>query len=265
MPFPDVERVVYGRNPLDRVICQFRFPAILKIDSEVPSDFQEAIRQQFPIYNEKSEVTVEIPQELRDQLPSQLPAQIISAVGPRKNHEFISEDGKWTVNVTRTFLALSTSDYQEWKDFRDKVEIPFEALRAVYSPPFFSRIGLRYIDVIKRSAYGIAGASWDSLLQPYITGFLASPHIVEDVRSFENRSVVQLSDEESVVSVTTKFVESEDDEETNFMIDSDFFHRARSPVPEAINKLDFFHVQATRLFRWCITDDLHHAMESFRP
>ncbi len=56
MTFPSRQRIIYERNPLDRVICQVRFPPILRIDSEIPAVFQERIRKDFPEYNEKEEV-----------------------------------------------------------------------------------------------------------------------------------------------------------------------------------------------------------------
>ena len=55
MPFPETERVIYEKNPLNKVICQLRYPPILRIDSEVPSKFQDAIIDNFPLYNEKVE------------------------------------------------------------------------------------------------------------------------------------------------------------------------------------------------------------------
>ena len=258
MPFPAVETVIYPRNPVERVICQVRFPAILKIDSDVPADFQEGIRQYFPIYTEKPELAFEIPQAIRTQI-----ASVLTDSAPKKNHEFVSEDGNWTVNLTRTFLSLSTSDYQQWNDFRHKFEPPLNALLAVYSPPFFSRIGLRYVDVIRRSLYGLASVDWDQLLQPHIAGFLSSPHIGDSIKSFENRAEIQLADENSLVRVATKFVDAEDGEgETNFLIDSDFFYAGRTPIVEAIDKLNFFNLRASRLFRWSITDKLHQAIKA---
>ena len=53
MTFPEVERIIYDNNPLDRVICQIRFPPILRIESELPTNFQEQIRRDFPEYEEK--------------------------------------------------------------------------------------------------------------------------------------------------------------------------------------------------------------------
>ena len=43
MAFPDVARVLYRRNPIELAVCQFRFPPILRIDAEIPSQFQERI------------------------------------------------------------------------------------------------------------------------------------------------------------------------------------------------------------------------------
>jgi len=47
---PESPRVIYASNPLVDVICQVRFPRILRIDSELPVAFQEAIRDQFPLF-----------------------------------------------------------------------------------------------------------------------------------------------------------------------------------------------------------------------
>lgn len=44
MLFPPTQRVIYHKNPLVEVVCQLRFPTILKIDAEIPVAFQEAVR-----------------------------------------------------------------------------------------------------------------------------------------------------------------------------------------------------------------------------
>ena len=40
MSFDKDKRVKFRRSPLDEVICQLRFPTILKIDQNLPVDFQ---------------------------------------------------------------------------------------------------------------------------------------------------------------------------------------------------------------------------------
>jgi uncharacterized protein (TIGR04255 family) len=51
MKFPASQRVKHIRNPLMEVICQVRFPKILRIDAEVPVNFQEEIRSEYPTLN----------------------------------------------------------------------------------------------------------------------------------------------------------------------------------------------------------------------
>ena len=41
--FSNDERVIYAKRQLVEVICQLRFPEILKIDVSEPADFQERI------------------------------------------------------------------------------------------------------------------------------------------------------------------------------------------------------------------------------
>ena len=67
MLFPDAKRTIYKNNVLEQVICQLRFPTILKIDTEVPSRFQEVIRHRFPIYKQTNEALIpDFPTALRN-------------------------------------------------------------------------------------------------------------------------------------------------------------------------------------------------------
>jgi len=260
MPFPEVQRVLYKKNPLDQVICQLRFPPILKVDAEIPAEFQEMVRRHFPNFSEASEWNIEIPPSLGSQIPQDIIRPALQASGI-KNYEFSSEDGQWKINLTRSFVALTTKRYHRWEELKEKLEIPLDALVAVYSPDYFSRIGLRYIDVIKRSTLNLADVSWQELLQPYIAGILGAPEVGGHVKNFENKHEIGLSDGESVVRIITRFVAALDDGEICYMIDSDFFNASRIKLESAIEKLDYFNVRASRLIQWCITERLHNAME----
>lgn len=261
MPFPEVQRVIYQKNPLDRVVCQLRFPPILRIDADVPAEFQDRIRQDFPDFSEKKEVRVEIPAGVQDEIPPEVLTQLLQSTGVKTNYEFSSEDGEWKVNLSRTFLALSTSHYQRWEDFRDRLSAPLNALGDIYSPTRYSRIGLRYIDVIRRSELGLAEVDWTELLQPYVLGVLSSAEVGQHVLAFENKHDIRLSNGESKVRMRTDFVKPADDQETCYRIDSDFFDDRKTSVESAMDKLEYLRKRGSRLFRWCITDRLHEAME----
>ncbi|MCL4262230.1 MAG: TIGR04255 family protein [Anaerolineae bacterium] len=263
MPFPNKPRVIYDKNPLDQVICQLRFPPVLRIDSEIPASFQDRIRAEFSNFSEKAEIRLEMPGEMKEVVPPEILRRLLQST-PRKNYEFSSEDGLWKLNLTRSFIALTASRYERWESFKEKLQLPLQALIDIYAPTYFSRIGLRYIDVIRPSQLNLQNYSWIDLLQPYILGMLASPDVGEHIRSFESRHDVDLADGESKVRIVTRFVTVEDNNELCYMIDSDFFNTNKTEITDTLDKLDFFSLRGTRLFQWCITEQLHDAMEPQR-
>ena len=150
MPFPKVKRVKYNKCPLENVICQLRFPPILQIDSQTPYMFQDKIRNQFPNYEEG----VEVQQELNTNINWVTSEQIINPmakISSNKNYIFFSEDDSWQINLTKNFLSVSTTKYVTWEDMIKKIKLPLNALLEIYKPAYFSRIGLRYVDVFCRS------------------------------------------------------------------------------------------------------------------
>lgn len=260
MPFPEVKRVLYAKNPLDQVICQLKFPPILRIDAETPVAFQEAVRGVFSNFSEAGEWRVEIPPEAKLPISSDILRQALQSVGI-KNYEFSSEDGNWKINLTRMFVALTAKKYERWEEFREKLAIPFKALLEVYAPDYFSRIGLRYIDVIKRSVLGLDDVSWKELLQPYVLGIAGSPDVGDHVSNFESKYELDLADEQSLVRIITKLVKTVDTDEICCMIDSDFHNIHKNAIDSVFERLDFFNSRATRLIQWAITEKLHRAME----
>ena len=258
MPFPDSTRVIYQKNPLTEVICQLRFPPILRIDAEAPAAFQEKVRQQYPLYQEAIQQDVLLPQ-----LPKQIAQRLSEELGARKlgtAHDFLSAEGEWTVGLTRDFLALSTRVYERWEQFAEHLELPFQALREVYSPPFFTRIGLRYQNVIQRSALELEEVGWSELLQPYIIGELSSPVVAKAIEFTLRHTVIRLAEGNGHVRISHGLVEIPNSGEACYMIDSDFYSDQKTEPQDAFNQLKAFNMQARRLFRWCITDRLHQAM-----
>jgi uncharacterized protein (TIGR04255 family) len=177
-----------------------------------------------------------------------------------KKYEFLTEDGVWKVNLTRTFLSITTTNYKRWEDFKDRLKCPYDALIRVYSPAFFTRIGLRYVDIFRRSVLGLEGTYWNELLKPFVLGLLSSP-VAANVKNFESAYDISLSDNESNVRIVTSFVQQIPNNEQCLMIDSDFFSSKRKDLPYAMSQLDFLNSRASRLIQWVIEERLHKAME----
>lgn len=260
MPFPKAKKVIYQKNPLDHVICQLRFPPILKIETEVPAKFQEDIRAEFPEFKEKQETALPIPKGIQLEVPTEVLRQVVpSSV---KNYEFASDDGFWRINLTRTFLALTCTKYERRSLFQEKLAHPLKALIETYNPAYFSRIGLRYVDIIRRSVLGLENVAWKELLQPHILGLLGTPDDVsQNIQNLEAKYEIRLEDGSSVARITIGLVEWPEKSEECFMIDTDFFNIGKIAISDVTSKLDYFHIRGSRLIQWLIKEKLHTAME----
>jgi uncharacterized protein (TIGR04255 family) len=256
MAFPDVPRVIYENNPLPEVICQLRFPPILKIDTEPPAAFQEQIRADYPFYEPKS------PLRLPAGLPSNLAQMLIAdlPLGGLKSHDFDSKDHAWSLNLTREFLALTCRAYERWENFRERLKAASEAFNKYYNTPFFTRIGLRYRNVIHRSRLQLADTPWSELLQPWVSSALGSPDVAERVRNMQSTFLVDLGEEGGQVQVSSGLAVDGDSKEIVFLIDADFYTEQQTEPSDAFKQLNILNRYARNFFRWCITERLHEAM-----
>lgn len=257
MPFPESERVRFGNNPLVEVVCQLRFPTVLRIDSEAPAAFQEVVRQRFPEYKTNR------PQLLAGiRLPPEV-AHMVMGGSSGVAHEFLTADGRARVSLTRDFVALSVTDYTDWAAFKDALALPIRAVAAVYSPPYFSRLGLRYRDQIDRTRFGLEDVPWSELLRPEVAGELADAGIGPNVQRIVRELGLKIPDGSGAI----RLVHGLDGEggAATYMIDADFYSDKKTPPEEALNVLDAFNRRAGHLFRWCIKPRLHDAMDPRTP
>src|SRR5262249_49115477 len=135
-----------------------------------------------------------------------------------------------------------------------------QALLELYAPAFYSRIGLRYVDVIRRSVLELDGVGWGELLQPWIAGALAEPGISQDVAYAVSDLLIGLSELNANVRVKHGLVLHQENQEPSYLVDADFFEESQLEPIDVFSRLDLLNRQAGLLFRWCIGERLHHAM-----
>lgn len=257
MLFPHAQRVIYKKNPLVEVVCQLKFPTILKVDAEIPVSFQEAIRATFPGYTPTVEHAHNV--ELTD-VNGQTDTRVSHKVSA--NHAFVSADRKWRVNLTSNFIALSTLSYRRWEEFIDTFNGPLRALIDIYAPSCFSRIGLRYTDAIDRVELGFASCNWSDLVKPELLGMLASKTFPEkDVLQATQVSELKL-DEERTMVINTGIGKVEGNPNPCLIIDTDTFatRSCEASVPAAVSVLENLHEPVSNYFQWAILPILHSAL-----
>ena len=256
MLFAPYERLQYARSPLVEVICQLRFPTILSIGANEPAAFQEAVRKDFPRYAARQE---------------QVPPKVVkkgnaTALEPQKpitNYHFVSEDGRWKLNLTQNFIALSTLSYQRWEDFAARLDQPLAQFIQIYQPAFFERLGLRYVNAISRQRLGLEDQLWDDLIRDHYVGILGQPDVEET-----EITKCSLDVETPLVGGYRMKVHAgpdligggKTDKEVKFILDPDFSAAGQLTADSVPAKLEDMHRFALCLFRGAITDELHQAM-----
>jgi uncharacterized protein (TIGR04255 family) len=259
MAFPPAERVIFQHNPLDLVVTQLQFPPVLKIATEEPADFQAHIRSEYPLYSREDTVI----------LPPELQAAFAKLGRPPQSvrHTFRNAEQTHSIFLTRDFVAYEDRDYERWEQFRVEVNRAFHALMEVYQPAFFTRIGLRYVNVVRRSALDLVpDTPWHELIKPEFIGLLGMDDYRERVKETVTVSTLRLDDVPGgVVRIHHGLRPSsaENSEETYF-IDADFFTEERANVTDSLGRLDAFHAHSGNLFRWVISDLLYNALEPRR-
>ena len=256
MPFPETRRVIYQTNPLEQVACLLHFPPILRIEAESPAPFQDRLRNEYPLFQETRHA----------QLPVGLPPEIAGVV--RENlpksgrifYEFLSGDRIWSVALGGGVLGLKTVKYERWEAFRKRLQHLVKWLVDLYQPAFFSRLSLRYVDVIRRSRLGLdRTAPWSELLEPHIAGELVPLQAAADVELATRWLRVKLREDCGHVLLKHGLT-LDHSKEICFVIDGDFFLERQIGADGVLGALDALNRRSGRLFRWCIRDELHEAM-----
>lgn len=231
------DTVVSGSHPvnqLDRVICQLTFYPMLKIGSGVAA-FQSELRGSYPDYHQ-------------DLLAAGMGTEPMSV-----SHRFSAEDNRWAVTLTASSVALETSDYRTWEDFSQRIARIIGALQAAY-PDIreFTRVGLRYVNAIRRSSLNLGGCAWSRLIAaPAIaplglgglTGFGTTMEFAVDTAGTQART-----------SVGTIVFHPGDEE--GFLIDDDVFTAVKQPCGQAMACLQSFHRRSEEIFCRLTTPEL---------
>lgn len=244
---PEAERVVFDNSPLDEVVCQLRFNEILVINEAPPAAFQDKIRRAFPVFAAEKGLQI-------GQIGvSGQPIPVLAFNAPA--WQFKTEDQNWVVSITSSFLALKTTAYHDYDDFWSRLQPVVAALEALYSPPFYTRVGLRYVNHMVREREGEEPVKWSRWLNQRISGEYTDPDLCRiaaeskhHVVLYQPRGLIGWRYSRDVGETEGKIAE-------RFTLDFDHFCAGHIPTEEVSGLLRDFNEAAFRLFMWCLTPE----------
>jgi len=260
MLFPETKRVVFQKNPLAEVICQLQFPSILQIASEDPVSFQNKIRAVYPLYERESGGL-----PIMEPLPKELSTIIreFQLMGHKESpvHKFTTADSARFISLSPNFLAVTDRDYRRWEQFSTEVMSARAAFEEIYQPAFFTRVGLRYRDIIDKTKLGLNNEPWETLINGSLISLLGAMEIGKRVHQISTTALLKIDEVDGgFLSLRHGLVRRSDDEAA-YRIDADFYTEERRNGKDVPTTLNIFNQLAGNLFRWAATSRLQEALE----
>lgn len=247
--------VRYPRNPIFEVICAITFPPILELQHNPPAGFQRRLADKYPFVDVQETFSTITVGQADDSNPVR---RLV-----KTSYIFSDETKMWRVAIEPTLCSLSCSRYSDWPTFRSRLEFVLMTLSEMYSVGFISRLGLRFRDVIDRSAYGLDGHAWQTLIEPQLLGTFL--YFTDDLESEGGMSAaIELAIPPGIVKIQLAKVTNSETKKVGMLIDTDCFveRDQRFERDSVLNQADFLHGHTNLVFQACITDKLHNALLS---
>lgn len=223
---PNVERVEYERNFIQLAVCELKFPTVLEFETECPRDFQKALRKEYPHLEQGTRIEL-------------LPAGGRSG---EKRYIFRSMDRDWSVTLRSSAVALETAAYRNFEDFLLRLQKVVEKIEPLIDTDFFTRVGLRYVNVIPVDGDPTGWINPD-LVKPLISDVFGKP-----AKYWQQ---ISGTTDNGHLNINHGLQEDEEPDRRSYVLDFDFY-RELVGIKELEDLLKSFNRQNFNLFRWAV-------------
>jgi uncharacterized protein (TIGR04255 family) len=224
----------YKRNFLKQAVCEFRFPTLMELgEQRPPSSFVKALRKSYPHLELNNEVVLGLG---------------AGNAGSSNAHIFRSVKLNWSVSLRQNALTIETNFYSDFNNFRERVMQVVEAAENIIDSDFFTRIGLRYINVV---------ASGDEPVTDWINPLLVSSltsSVFGGINEFNGKMHLMAEDGGCLLQHGIQFSNAAvAAPKPDYVVDIDTY-RTEVSLSNVGAALDIMHRQAFDIFDWAISE-----------
>lgn len=225
----------YKRNFLKQAVCEFRFPTLMELgETRPPTILVAALRKEYPHLELANEVTIGIGG---------------AASGSNNAHIFRSAKLNWTVSLKQSALSIETTAYSGYPQMKERVLRVVESASKIIDSDFFTRVGLRYINVIDSDDDPIDGWVNPQLVQPLLSRQFTGVH------EYAGRLQLVADDGGCLLQHGIRLKQPRRDGkavEAEYLLDIDSFRNEVS-ITDTEFAMDAMHSQAFDVFDWAIS------------
>jgi uncharacterized protein (TIGR04255 family) len=252
LELPVADNRLLPRSPLELVICQVRLAQLPEV-----GDASSALAVHRATGGEDGPFPQMEPVQLQTAQFS-IGASVVTE-GPSSGvgWQLRSEDGAWTAALMPDHIALTTTAYSGWADFRSRLESVIKAVAEVMHPVIENRLGLRYVDRIVRPEV-VHSDDWAGLISDFMLGPVVHSSFAGHVRTSQQQLELDIDDGERAIIRHGSVVDPARQGRLSYLLDFDAFReRTREFSPEGILRTaDVFNDICLRLFQLAITPEL---------
>jgi len=227
----------YKRSFVTQTICELKFPTLLELGgSQPPGKFANALRKSYPTLDAGREMKINIGQGTTESIQ----AHIFRALKPG-----------WVATLKHSSVAIEGNRYDGFPALRTRVKQLIDAAVPIIDSDVWTRIGLRFVNVI--------GNGDDDPAEGWINPNLVSPLIgdqFDKISAFGG--ALQLGTDEAGVILRHQLqlastASGEEVTSVKYVLDIDCF-RAAVPVAETLDVLEELHTESFNAFDWAIDE-----------
>lgn len=253
MLFPSKDRVKFHNNPLIEVICQIHLVQDLGghfLQPKLLIALHDEVRALLPLLHKKTVTDLHINADSQQVTQSD-----------KISYEFSSFDGSTKVVFDGESIAGVTSKYVCRESFFETLYKFVDSLFMVVEPCPFSRVGLRYKDVVEKSklAESCREASWAELINPVLLGTLADPVLLPHIQGMQSQMSLKMADGNNLQAFYG-LAKNASTNELVFLLDSDCYKEGVLKYDDAKQFLLVANLHSRNFFHWAITEKLYHAL-----
>lgn len=224
----------YKRNFLKQAVCELRFPTLMELgDPRPPAALVAALRKEYPHLELANEVTIGI--------GGGIP-------GSNNTHLFRSAKLTWTVSLKQSALSIETTAYTGFPNMKERILRVVEAASKIIDSDFFTRVGLRYINVIDSEEDPTDGWVNSDLVQPLLSQQFSGLH------DYAGRMQLVADDGGCLLQHGIRLKQPLRDGKAvppEYLLDIDSFRNDVS-ISDIESALDAMHAQVFNVFDWAI-------------
>ena len=174
-----------------------------------------------------------------------------SSLDRSTSHVFKSKRDQWTVNLRPSILSLETNNYHSFEDFESRIEGLVDACKSFIDSDFFTRIGVRYINVLPYDRSTVADWINPSLVSNLASGILGDPsEYAQQVRG--RTSVGGYLFQHGLTAIGDK---------TGYMLDFDFYAED-AELKDSMGIVRELHDREHEMFLWTLGDAAKQFLDS---